>query len=217
MPVVTPNWNIPTPALSDAYNLVGDLATTASAVDDALTVVGTARRGTTAQRIAFAATSQNGMLWQDTDSIKMLWRRDSTVSGNWTPAVTRWTGTTAQMNTFAASAPNGFEWGNTTDNAQYIRTGGVWKKNPFIFTATLTPVVSGGGVTSGWYYAGNSTYTFPAGTFTTTPSVSLYAYGTGFITTSLTARSATSITYAVMRLGAAPASDTRVELQAWIP
>lgn len=56
----------------------------------------------------------------------MLWRRDSTVAGNWTPAVTRWVGTTAQMNSFAASAPNGFAWYDTTTNSDYVKVGGSW-------------------------------------------------------------------------------------------
>lgn len=66
MPIVTPDWGLPTPALTDAYNLVGDLATFSSAVDGALTTVDSVRRGTAAQRVAFATASINGMLWQDT-------------------------------------------------------------------------------------------------------------------------------------------------------
>lgn len=125
MPIVTPNWNLPTPALTDAYNLVGDLATFSSAVDGALTEVGNVFKGTASERIAFASIAVDGMLWQDTDGIKMIWRRDSTVAGNWTPAVTRWTGTTAQMNAFT-QAPNGFAWFNSTDNSEYVRLGGAW-------------------------------------------------------------------------------------------
>lgn len=125
MPIVTPNWNLPTPALSDAYNLVGDLATFSTAVDGALTTVANARKGTAAQRIAVAATTQDGVLWQDTDGIKMLWRRDGSVSGSWAPAVTRWIGTTAQMNAFT-QAPNGFEWFNTNNSSNYTRYSGTW-------------------------------------------------------------------------------------------
>lgn len=212
MAITSPD-NIRTPDPGDPYNLVPDLQTLAQDVQDALIARGNVFRGTAAQRVAFLSTASPGMLWQDTDGIGMLWKRGAS---QWVPAVWRWSGTTAQMNAFT-QAPNGFEWFNTSDNSGYVRLGGAWRKDPPVFTATLTPVVSGGGVTSGWHYAGSSTYNFPAGTFTTTPVVTLFGHGTGFITTSLTSKTATGFTYAVMRLGAAPASDTRVELQAWVP
>lgn len=79
-------------------------------------------RGTAVQRAVFLATASSGMLWQDTDGIKMIWRKDATA---WVPAVWRWSGTSAQMGSFT-QAPNGFEWFNTTDNCTYVRFGGAW-------------------------------------------------------------------------------------------
>ena len=117
-----------TPSDTDAVDFTTHLATMAGTIDTAITnglnTVGAganAYKGTAAQRTAFTSTAVNGMLWQDTDSIKMIWRKDGAA---WVPAVWRWSGTTAQMNAFAA--PNGFEWFNTTDNSDYARIGGVW-------------------------------------------------------------------------------------------
>lgn len=97
-----------------------------TAITNGLNTIGAganAFKGTAAQRTAFLSTAVNGMLWQDTDSIKMIWRKDGAA---WVPAVWRWSGTTAQMNAFT-QAPNGFEWFNTTDNGDYVRLGGVWR------------------------------------------------------------------------------------------
>ena len=117
-----------TPSDTDAVDFTTHLATMAGTIDTAITnglnTIGAganAHKGTAAQRTAFTSTAVNGMLWQDTDSIKMIWRKDGAA---WVPAVWRWSGTTAQMNAFAA--PNGFEWFNTTDNSDYVRLGGVW-------------------------------------------------------------------------------------------
>lgn len=111
-----------TPDPGDPYNLVPDLQTLANNVQSALNNK-SARPGTAAQRAAFLSTAPNGFLWQDTDSIKMIWRKDGAA---WVPAVWRWSGTTAQMNAFT-QAPNGFEWFNTTDNSNHVRLGGSWK------------------------------------------------------------------------------------------
>lgn len=101
------------------------------------------------------------------------------------------------------------------DTTEYVRRSGVWIV-PGDFRTTLTPVVTGGSQTSGWYYAANSSYTFPPGRFATTPNITLYGLGVGFISTALFTKSATGITYAVARLGAAPDASTRVELVAWV-
>lgn len=212
MPIVTPNWNLPTPALTDAYNLVGDLATFSSAVDSAITSVANARKGTAAQRIAAAASSPDGVLWQDTDGIKMIWRRDGSVGGSWAPAVSRWIGTAAQMNAFT-QAPGGFEWFNTSDSKQYLRSGLGWViSGGARYEATLTPVTSGGGNTGGWYFASDSSITFPVGLFTSPPKVWLYPTGSGFQMATATTITATGMTYIVSRLGQAPTTNTRVNI-----
>ena len=134
-PVPTTARGIWTPSDTDAVDFTTHLATMAGTIDTALTnlqnAVGAganAYRGTAAQRAAFLATAVVGQLWQDTDSITMLWKK---VGAAWVPAVWRWQGTTAQMNAFTV-APNGFSWFNTTDNSEYVRLAGVWK-------ATTTP------------------------------------------------------------------------------
>lgn len=104
---------------------------------------------------------------------------------------------------------------NLADTGDYARRGGAWEEDGGYFRAVLTPVVTGGGQTSGWYYPNNSTYTFPTA-FPSVPHVTLFAYGTGFLVTQLQSKSATGITYAVARLGAAPDASTRVELTAWV-
>lgn len=123
---LTSNWNIWTPDDADNYDFIVDSAATAQTVDDALSDVAlsaNAFKGTVAERTAFTSTAVDGMLWQDTDDIKMIWRKDGAA---WVPAVWRWSGTTAQMNSFGANAPDGFEWFSTTDNVEYIRLGGAW-------------------------------------------------------------------------------------------
>lgn len=96
----------------------------AGTIDSALDLYGNALRGTASQRAAFLSTAVDGMLWQDTDGIRMIWRKDGAL---WVPAVLRWRGTTAQMNSFGANAPDGFEWFSTTDNSEYVRVGGAWQ------------------------------------------------------------------------------------------
>lgn len=130
-----------TPSDTDAVDFTTHLATMAGTIDTAITnglnTIGAganAFKGTAAQRTAFLSTAVNGMLWQDTDSIKMIWRKDGAA---WVPAVWRWSGTTAQMNAFT-QAPNGFEWFNTTDNSDYVRLGGAWVIVGHIFTAKQT-------------------------------------------------------------------------------
>lgn len=119
-----------TPSDTDAVDFTTHLATMAGTVDTAITnrlnTIGAganAFKGTASQRIAFTSTAVNGMLWRDTDSIKMLWAKDGAA---WVPAIMRWSGTTSQMNAFI-QAPNGFEWFNTTDSSDYVRLGGVWR------------------------------------------------------------------------------------------
>lgn len=121
MAVTSPD-NLRTPNPGDPYNLVADLAILAQDTQDALTRRANVFNGTVSQRTAFTSTATNGMLWQDTDGIKMIWRKDGAA---WVPAVWRWSGTTAQMNGFT-QAPNGFEWFDTTVNSTYLRLSGAW-------------------------------------------------------------------------------------------
>ena len=115
--------NLRTPNPGDPYNLVADLATFANDVQVALNKkVSNLLKGTGAERTAATGTSTNGMLWQDTDGIKMLWRKDGAA---WVPAVWRWSGTSTQMNGFT-QAPEGFEWFNTSDSSNYLRISGAW-------------------------------------------------------------------------------------------
>lgn len=116
--------NLRTPNPGDPYNLVPDLQTLANDVQAALTSRdgGAVGRGTAAQRATALAGSLPGRLWQDTDGIRMLWKRGTSA---WEPAVWRWSGTTAQMNAFT-QAPDGFEWFNTTTSVTNLRTGGAW-------------------------------------------------------------------------------------------
>lgn len=127
--------NIRTPNAGDQYALVQDLGVMADSIQSALTKRANTFQGTAAQRTAFTSTATNGMLWQDTDGIKMIWRKDGS---SWAPAVWRWSGTATQMNSFAA--PDGFKWYSTTDNSEYVRLGGVWRGGK----GTITP---GPGVT----------------------------------------------------------------------
>lgn len=129
-----------TPDPGDSYNLVADLAILGQDVQNALTLRANAYTGTVSQRTAFTSTATDGMLWQDTDGIKMIWRKDGAA---WVPAVWRWSGTTAQMNGFT-QAPNGFEWFNTADNSEYVRLGGAW-----VGTLTHTPTLGAGFAATG--------------------------------------------------------------------
>lgn len=114
--------NLRTPDPGDPYNLVPDLATLAGDVQTALLLRdNNTGSGTASQRTAFTSSAPDGFLWQDTDGIKMIWRKDGAV---WVPAVWHWSGTNTQMTGFAP--PDGFEWFNTTDNIEYVRLGGAW-------------------------------------------------------------------------------------------
>lgn len=111
----------------------------AGTIDSALNLYGNALRGTASQRAAFLSTAADGMLWQDTDGIRMIWRKDGAL---WVPAVMRWRGTTAQMNSFGANAPDGFEWFSTTDNSDHVRLGGAWVKGDNTVQTTTNAYLS---------------------------------------------------------------------------
>lgn len=122
--------NLRSPNPGDAYNLTSDWANSMNDVQAALTLRANAYKGTASARAAFTATATDGMLWADTDSINMIWRK---AGAAWVPAVWTWAGTATQMNAF--SAPNGFIWRNTTDNMTYGRISGSWVGG----AGTLTP------------------------------------------------------------------------------
>lgn len=127
----------------------------AGTIDNALNLYGNALRGTASQRAAFLSTAADGMLWQDTDGVRMIWRKDGAA---WVPAVLRWRGTAAQMNSFGANAPDGFEWFNTTDSNEYVRLSSAWVKAPPTRTLqTLTGTLSAG-------FSGTVQYAITGGT-----------------------------------------------------
>lgn len=116
--------NLRTPNPGDPYNLVADLATLASDTQTALNKkVSNLLKGTAAERVAATGTATNGMLWQDTDGIKMIWRKDGAA---WVPAVWEWAGSAAQRDGFT-QAPNGFKWTNTENNRTYLRLSSAWR------------------------------------------------------------------------------------------
>ena len=140
MAVTSPD-NIRTPDSGDQYALVQDLGVLADSTQAAITKRANLYVGTAAQRTAFT-TATNGMNWQDTDSITMIWKR---VGAAWVPAVWGWSGTTAQRDAFSSSAPAGFTWFSTTDNTAYVRVGGSWVvQNPDpAWTTVMTPGPAG--------------------------------------------------------------------------
>ena len=133
--------NLRTPNPGDPYNLVADLATLANDTQVALNKkVSNLLKGTTAERTAATGIATVGMLWQDTDGIKMIWRKDGAA---WVPAVWRWSGTSSQRTGFT-QAPDGFEWFDTSDNSEYIRRSGAWYKAFITASATYSgPNVTG--------------------------------------------------------------------------
>lgn len=156
---VTPK-GIVTPDASSPYNLITDLNTLASTTDAAIAT----QKGTASQRTAATAGASAGTLWQDTDGIKMIWRKDGAA---WVPAVWRWSGTTAQMNAFT-QAPQGFVWFNSSDNSDYFRIGGAWRRQMgavrYLTQVTVTTSGSAGGT---------APVSFPTGMFSSPPLVFL--------------------------------------------
>lgn len=63
-----------TPDQIDDYNLVADLATMSSTVQDALEKRANAFKGTSAQRVAFSS-AEEGVIWVDTNGSKKVWVR----------------------------------------------------------------------------------------------------------------------------------------------
>lgn len=199
--------NLRTPDPGDSYNLVPDLATFAGDVQAALILRdNTVQSGTASQRTAFTSTAPDGFLWQDTDGIKMIWRKDGAV---WVPAVWRWSGSNTQMTGFAP--PDGFEWFNTTDNNDYVRLSGAWSqvKIPDIVSFVAPYTAAGFGSSPPIYY-GATTIAIPSPRATVpiaqvlpipTDTSGVQWFGSATV-------SATSIGIRLMRVGANPSSGT---------
>lgn len=170
----------------------------AGTIDNALDLYGNALRGTASQRAAFLSTAVDGMLWQDTDGIRMIWRKDGAL---WVPAVWRWRGTTAQMNSFGANAPDGFEWFSTTDNSEYVRSSGVWDltEQGGVFAFSTTQV----GTASGWIWTNPIHVTFPKA-FSRAPEVLVLNFvNNSFIMfEQVVSKTATGFSFRLSRLGA---------------
>lgn len=119
--------SIRTPDNGDAYNLVADLATMASDVQDALIERANAYKGTATNRAAFT-TAPNGTLWQDTDSGKNLYRMDAGTWVNIIPAVAKEYGTVSERN---AITPTFGQLWTDTDSNKYTWKGdsdGNWRR-----------------------------------------------------------------------------------------
>lgn len=200
---------IKAPDLPDPFNPVGDMNVLGATADTAIRM--SLSRGSAAQRASFTATATNGTLWQDTDGIKMVWRKDGTI---WVPGVWKWAGTLAQMNSFT-QAPAGFEWYNTTDAKSYTRVAGAWTVALNYFQAVHSVVPGTIQQSGAFYYTGLNTVTFPAGKFTTVPQIYLQSHSTGITGASIAeAPTTTSVTFQVYRLGAAPTASHKVNVLA---
>ncbi len=157
--------NLRTPNPGDPYNLVADLATLASDTQVALNKrVSNLLTGTAAQRVTATGTATAGMLWQDTDGLKMIWRKDG---ASWVPAVWRWSGTSTQMNGFT-QAPEGFEWFNTTDNSDYARVAGSWAPSVVAFDVGLSAALVRSGTAAWAKMPFNSVITDTGGAYNST-------------------------------------------------
>ena len=110
------------PSDTDNVDFTTHLATMAATIDLAIGEVANAQRGTASQRNSQSASMATGVLWQDTDGIRMIWRKDGAV---WLPATWAWAGSVAQMNAFG-QAPNGFSWTDTATGKNYIKLSGAW-------------------------------------------------------------------------------------------
>jgi len=113
-----------TPNNTDAYNLVADLATLASNTQTALVARANTYKGTATNRAAFT-TAATGVLWQDTDGSKGLYRKDS---GGWAAVVVKEYGTDTERQ--AITPVFGQRWTNT-DGSKYTykgSTAGAWRR-----------------------------------------------------------------------------------------
>lgn len=135
---------IVSPDGTNNYDLTVHLAAMGVSIDSAIQKYGNVQKGTATQRASAGATAANGSLWVDTDGTKMLWRRDSSATGNWAPAVGRWQGTTSQRN-LITYAPTGFEWYNTSTNELNIRNGTVWEAEVVLSGSVTVPSVVANG------------------------------------------------------------------------
>lgn len=195
--------NLRTPNPGDPYNLVADLATFANDVQVALNKkTSNLLVGTTAQRVAATSTATDGILWQDTDGIKMVWRKDGAA---WVPAVTRWSGTNSQMTGFT-QAQAGFEWFNTTDNRMWVRLGGAWRCDRVSGTVTTGTIAVGG--------FQSVPVTFPTGAFATPPNLAI-APASGRLTVGFGSLTNTGVSISVNNWSTGPAPGAEIQWTAF--
>lgn len=134
------------PGGGQQWNLIPDWSQTTESIQDALIRRANTYVGTSSQR-GLLNDAPSGVLWQDTDGGKVLWRREGI---NWVPTVWRGAGSSSEMNSF--SPPNGFQWFNTSDSCNYIRLGGSWVGGKVSvspasgFSGTIDIISSGGTV-----------------------------------------------------------------------
>ncbi len=113
-----------TPDNSDAYNLVADLATLASDVQAALVARANSYKGTASARASFT-TAPNGTLWQDTDSNKGLYRKDTS---GWVTVFVEEYGTSTERGSIT---PYFGQMWTDTNGSKYAwkgSTAGAWRR-----------------------------------------------------------------------------------------
>ena len=175
MPTTTPD-DLVTPDLDNNYALVQDMAGLATKVQSALTRRANSYVGPGVDRVAFTDNAPDGTLWQDSDTQKILWRKDG---GSWTPATGVITGTSTQRTNFPNPPQNVIWVDSNGDQQTWVRKGSAWKVWPLITKDTASNVLT---LSSGWALASSSGAT--ATVRGNVAMVSLYVKRTGGTITS---------------------------------
>lgn len=128
-----------TPDPTDSYNLVSDLQTLASDVQNALTRRANSYRGTSTQRIAFTSAAPEGSLWQDTNLQKTLWRKEG---ASWVRVISlaAGTGTISSLPSNTAVTAN-ISFGGTITSPIVLANANApvaWNPQPTIRVLTTT-------------------------------------------------------------------------------
>ena len=139
----TPNLEIFYPEATTLFDWTSDLGKMATSIDESILRKGPLRLGYSGDRMDLGTAAPIGTLWQDTDGIKMLWRRDNSAAAGWAPAVMSWKGSTTQRNTFEDYAPEGFSWFDTTSHREYRKYGSGWADHMTIFMPDFWKLSSG--------------------------------------------------------------------------
>ena len=86
--------------------------------------------GTATERVAFAPQAKDGDLWRDTDNIGVIWAYKAGSPGTWEYTGNMLRGTRAAMDQLVTDgrAVEGMTVFNTTDNSEYVRSGGQWTR-----------------------------------------------------------------------------------------